>query len=248
MKDEQHLFIDELVALSKLYQTVKEILILTENMVVDQAIYLGPINELRNALDHVMRSFSLLGNDEKRAKAELAKVKEHLLRAGYDGYELIAIGQLDKVQNSPIATYDSDIISRVFPDYYTVYQKELRSIQRELAEIRADKTPEKIIDKAKDNDFDSYLKQIQRLVAINDDISHCIPELERAHEIKNGLKKNDRRWDLKKLAIIAVIAGILTVSGNTFVKSCVADQSKNSRSLPTENPTKPEAQTSPKEQ
>jgi hypothetical protein len=236
MNDEhQKLFIDDFVALSVLYQDVKDILILAENINNEQSLLLGPINELRNALDHVMRAFLNYNENPLKAKSEIPKIREHLLRAGYDGYEIIATTLIEKIQKSPIKEFETEIITKIFPDYFSKYKRELTAIIIALKDVRANKTPDKILEKTPNNDFNDYLVQIKNLLGISDTIFEYIPELQNAQSLKDSQKQDDRKWDLKKLSIVALFVAALALIGNSIVKSCVNDTSKQVNSLDSTN-------------
>lgn len=224
MNDEQQsLFIEEVVGLAVLYKDVKDILILAENIDTNQSLYLGPINELRNALDHTMRAFLSYQTDTTKARSEVSKIKEHLLRAGYDGYEIIATTFIQQIQDSPMSEFDTDIVTKIFPDYYNRYKQELVTIKIALKNVRANKTPENILGKVDSNDFSGYMTQVERLKEIHNTFFEYIPDLQAAQTTKEATKKEDKGWDLKKMIITIVLTTLFMFGANATVKSCVTD-------------------------
>lgn len=228
MKDEQESFITKIVALSGLYQDVKQILILAENINDGQSLYLGPINELRNALDHVMRAFFNYTSNPKDSNLEVSKIKEHLLRAGYDGYEIIATTLINQIQESPIKDFKTEAITNIFPEYYSKYQKELLEVKRGLADIRANKIPEKIIQKIESNDFKLYLTQINRLFEISDTINLKIPAIQNYYQIDNWVgyvDKLNNTYDIDLLTKIIPDYTKLRAEFNKLKKQDISDVS-----------------------
>lgn len=57
MDELANIHFSKLDELRGLYIQVKECILLAENFDPDHSVYLSPVNELRNALDHIMRSF-----------------------------------------------------------------------------------------------------------------------------------------------------------------------------------------------
>lgn len=90
--EDRALIVDKLRELTELYLVVKEIIIYFEEVNPEQKSDIQPINELRNAFDHLMRCFSKwLGidkNQEHKSSAyistHLSKSFGHVYRAGYD--------------------------------------------------------------------------------------------------------------------------------------------------------------------
>lgn len=127
-------FFDKLNDIKDLYVEVKEAIILAENFDGDHDVYLSPLNELRNTLDHIMRC--LIYPD--KLDDEFNEAKEHLYRAGYDAYEVLAINVGSAIVKS-IEKYDAEIITAIFPTYYTEVKPALLDVKEELADTRAHK-------------------------------------------------------------------------------------------------------------
>ena len=90
---------------------------------------------------------------------------------------------INQIQESPIKDFKAETITKVFPEYYSKYQKELTEIKRALADIRANKIPEKVIQQLENNDFKSYLTQIERLIEISDAINANIVAIQNFYKI-----------------------------------------------------------------
>jgi hypothetical protein len=159
-------FKSELTDINSLYKKVKEVLILAEN--IDGKILVAPLNELRNALDHIMRlTTTFLENPDSipATSKEFPKIKEHFLRAGYDGYELMALTLIDNIQSSGIVEFDQSEILQFYPTY-TKDKTTILGIKKRLQEIRANKQPDNVEKWSPDNDFEKYLADINILAGI----------------------------------------------------------------------------------
>jgi hypothetical protein len=190
-KDDLETFKDELLPIIKLYGKIKEALILAENVGEGLRILVAPLNELRNALDHVMRAIDIFyfgTTDLAEALKELPKIKEHLLRAGYDGYELIALTLIDHIQQSNLKNYTPELISKIYPHYYED-ENVVAKIKQALQEIRSNKKSENVEKWLPGNDFDKYLSNIDFLHQINENINNSILSLQK---LKNDKEEFDR--------------------------------------------------------
>jgi len=91
-------FLRKLDYLYDLYIQSREAIALLENYDREKKSYIGPHNEFRNALDHIMRMIEKK-DDEISCNEEFKGTESHLLRAGYDAYELICIN--NRFQKKP---------------------------------------------------------------------------------------------------------------------------------------------------
>ena len=189
-----------LCEIKDLYVEVKEAIILAENFDRDHDIYVSPLNELRNTLDHVMRSI----NNPEKIDQEFIEAKEHLNRAGYDAYEVLAVNIGSKIVRI-IERYDIKIIAAIFPDYFTAIKKNLIEIKIDLAKIRAKRSTTSIGIAS----FTPYKDKMAELIYQLEMCEAHIPDLQ--HE-KN---KSNFRTFLK--LIIGFIGGIVVaVLGSYF--------------------------------
>ena len=188
---------ERLLSVKKLYISAKEILAIAENLDPNQNTFLGPINEFRNVLDHLIRS---IDTDEHKQDYEINEAKEHLYRAGYDCYELV-VSFLGQSINSLTSKYDSEIISTIFPKYYSEIKPELLKLQIQLAKIRSEKT---IDPNTKEKSFDEYILIMTQLIEFKKLIDAMIPEFENEKAKK---KANSRKKVVNDVLVKAVIAG-----------------------------------------
>lgn len=201
-------FYKNLLEVNCLYTEVKDIIILAEQLDPKNQIYLAPLNELRNALDHLMRS---LHENEDPAK-EFNEAKEHIYRAGYDAYELLNINLAEGIVEC-VEGYDTEIISIVFPGYYTNIKPALIDIQVELADTRAHKRTDPV---SGIKTFTPYQAKVKTLYH---HLKHCqehVPSL--AKEKRRRTKRKNKNF------VIWIVATILTL----IAASYIYDSIKNS--------------------
>ncbi len=125
----------ELQTLSHTYLKVKEVVLLAENLVPENAIVATSINELRNALDHIFKCYL----ENSSPDHNIDKAKGHILRAGFDAYELIALSLYEKIEIL-LKNYTSHMISIVLPNYFTEILPTINEIQMDLSLIRSRKS------------------------------------------------------------------------------------------------------------
>ena len=165
---------------SILYNKVKIIIIVSENF--SDKMYIAPVNELRNSLDHIAKAIS----DEKNAEYEINKAKEHLLRAGYDCWELLSIDFVKDITDR-LNKYDAETIAAVFPQYYTDVKPELVNIREQLINVRLSSEKYQF-------DIDTLLLKIEELQKIKSAVEKQVPLLE------NYFKNRKRNWFKKEQA------------------------------------------------
>lgn len=163
-------FAERFSEIVEIYREVKAIMILAENVDEQKDAYLGPVNEIRNTLDHITRSFS----DSEHFELEFSEAKEHLYRAGYDAYEILAVNLADKIGLS-FQCYTPEIISNVYPNYFKEIRPVLLDLKVKLAEARSKKT---INSEIGIKCFEIYNTSIRELVRLSKITDMLIPDLE----------------------------------------------------------------------
>lgn len=186
--------------LAPLYLRVKKVIIQAENFDPLKYTYIAPINELRNTLDHVMKG--ALCNNSTDLKDDFVEAKVHLHRAGYDVYEIFAsnlgLGIVKSVEK-----YSSEVISRVFPQYFTDIQPIIIEVQKELSDVRSKKN---IDGNGHIDSFEVYEKNIDNLIDIYKTIQSYIPILERESKRSYFKSIGSHTTDIIIGVIIAIIA------------------------------------------
>jgi len=159
---------NQILKLAELYKEVKSVITLCEKYDPQQKLALGPLNELRNALDHIFRAFDPVEIDEK----QFGKVANHLKRAAFDAYDALAIvlfAEISEIESN----YSAKVISKICPKYYEEYHSEITKLNKILAEDKSNR-PE-----LKEKYFDKVNESIEKAIHIYDDIKSKIPAFER---------------------------------------------------------------------
>jgi len=201
-KQIEEVFFKRLLDIKHLHDKVKSAIILAENFDPKREYSVDVVNELRNALAHI---FDAIVYDEKIIEDQMKSVESHIVRAGYDAYEILASNICIKISNT-MNKYSSISISSLFPEYYSIIKKAITKIQVDIGDLRA---------KRKDIDltFDTYLKNIEILINYQDQVNEMIPELEKYQSEET--RKSIINWVVG--GIIAIIIAIVSfVAGKYF--------------------------------
>ena len=198
MNQESHnvLFYTKLSGIQPLYNKVKSAIILSENFDPDREYYVASANQMRSALDHIFKAMS---DDEKTMDYEIKEVKEHLDRAGYDAYEVLA-SNISLNISYLMVKYSASVISHIFPEYYKEIKPSINTIQLEIGKLRTDKKEDV------DMQFDKYMQRIENLIEFEDRVYVMIPAMEE-------YKKYEKRKNLKYWALTILIAVIFLLIG-----------------------------------
>jgi hypothetical protein len=192
---------DNFQELLKYYAIAKKHLIYSEN--VSQRTSIGVVNELRNALDHMIRAFA--SKDHK----EFDKAIRHLKRAAYDSCELISIEFSLKIDEK-LKNYDFEIVSQVLPDYYSAIYPRLIIIQQEIAREREHN--DEIFNQGNADALETYTNLYTELIDIDLKISHAILGMDKAQRtLKRQQGKINRKNILINIAVGIISALITTI-------------------------------------
>ncbi len=193
MKNKLYCF-DKLEELFSLYEKVRQAVVLSENFNKERKIHIAPINQMRSALDHIFKAINSVDKIET-CDYELKEAKEHLDRAGYDAFELLAanisISIVEKLNK-----YNTKTITEVFPYYFTDIKPKLTDIKNIVAMLRSDKK----IDSEKS--FSAYFDQISILINIDKKVDTIIPSLDEFEKKKK--KEKFKTW------IISIVSSIIS--------------------------------------
>lgn len=185
---------DNMKVLFNFYLKIKKVMLLSEEIIEDFPI--APVNELRNALDHIMRSYTD-GLEEEEIDYQFTEAKEHIFRAGYDAFEIIIGYRITQIHEN-IKSYSISAISEGFPDYHKKIAKEITEIQVLMSTIRAEK--------GKSDGFELFNQfdiAFERMETIYNEVNLSIPQI-------NAISKKE--WRNKIIRIIgAILLVILSV-------------------------------------
>ena len=196
-KSQEVLFYRKLSEVRELYEKVKYAIILSENFDPEREYYVASANQMRSALDHI---FNAMDGDEKTMTYELKEAEEHLDRAGYDTYELLASNLCLSI-TSKMKRYSPHVISHIFPDYYRNIKPTINNIKVEIGKLRKDKK----IDI--DFSFDKYAQNVASLIEFDEQIDKMIPAMEEHNNYEK--RKNWIYWAITLLiAIVSLLIGL----------------------------------------
>ena len=162
----------------------------------DQKYLITSVNELRNALDHIMRAV----NNPESLEINFEKTKGHLYRAGYDAYEILAVSKLNEIIDIK-KQFSYNAIIEGYPKYHNDVIPMINKAKNELAYGRANKKIDTDLgidaDKEKKhfNEFELIVKSLTSLV---DDIINHIGGIKEAQD-------NHRRRNIKNIILISLL-------------------------------------------
>lgn len=205
--------VEKLKDLTELYIVVKELIIYFEEVNPEQKSDIQPINELRNAFDHLMRVVAVwLSISERDDSSEyiithLNKSFGHVYRAGYDTIDFLAL-TIKGLIFETIKGYKSKHITVAIPDYYPVIRPDIEDINKNIAKFRAQKD----VSENNANHLISYIKSVKNIVTYYQEILKAIPaldelenEAQKDKELKEKLYQKSNFYDWAKRLIIGFI-------------------------------------------
>lgn len=184
--EEAVVFYTKLNQLLEEYAEVKESIILAEKFDPEERVYIAPLNELRSAFDHIMRACHKPSEVEK----QFEEAQSHIRRAGYDAYELFSVSIITN-QINIVKKYDSNVIAKIFPEYYTEVKPTINRIKEQISSIRAHN---KMISTINHTHFAEYFGNSKKLIEISNLISMKIPGLEEYSRDYRAEKSLSARW------------------------------------------------------
>lgn len=184
----------------ELYFVVKEVIIYFEEINPEQKSDIQPINELRNAFDHLMRVVAVWLNIKEKTEpndyiiTHLDKSFGHVYRAGYDTVDFLTL-TLKELIYSELSGYSVRTIQEVIPNYYSEIRPSIYELNDEVTKYRS----EKDVANTDARHLIEYIRDVKKIVEYHKGITKKIPtldELERKHraettntEIKDWLKR-----------------------------------------------------------
>ena len=188
----EEVFYTKLKELYPRYERVRNIMIAVEQCDKNKEAFLSPMNEMRNALDHVFKAIKYYTEDTEQFEHELREIKEHLGRAGYDIFDLYATNLGIEIKEK-LNQFNIDTINAVIPDYYPIIKPDISDIEKRISECRG------LRDINNDKYFESYWENITKLDTHNNNIDRLIPALIEHRERKEKEKQEQQKAEQKKL-------------------------------------------------
>jgi hypothetical protein len=189
----------DLSGLIDLYEQTKLAVLFAESFSPKKAFPVASLNEIRSTLDHLIKASC--HPEGKDRDYEMNEAREHLNRAGYDAYE-IASSNLGLDIHDMLKPFTLDIVTSVFPEYYTEIKPELTRIKSTIAEIRKRKNDNS---KVPSEFFKPYSIELNKLIEFKQRTESMIPSL---MEVKRR-QKNRNFIKVLRYILIAMISTIL---------------------------------------
>ncbi|MDL2222747.1 hypothetical protein LJB98_01450 [Bacteroidales bacterium OttesenSCG-928-M11] len=204
-EEEKDVFFSRILQLSVIYKRAKHLMLLSEYYNSKRGIVVTTMNELRGALDHIMRSLS----DKTKLEPELFKAEGHLYRAIYDACEVIILDRLQYIEEFKNSVSFSSL-EEAYPEYYTKTLPYLTKIKRDLVDTRETQLTKERIDK--------YENTVSELIEICDELDKItlkiIPREKKISYVFPGL--------LGASAIIFALLNMFWNNGIAFVEILIS--------------------------
>ncbi|MGB2728173.1 MAG: hypothetical protein WBD09_06820 [Halobacteriota archaeon] len=200
--------IKKLEEITTLYATVKKWMLYAEEIHPEKKTFIQPINEIKNAFDHLMRIFAskleLKSADDSYITINLDKAFAHIYRAAYDLLDYISIYLRKKISDE-INGISPEALTTIFPEYYKEIKPYVESKSSEISNLRANKD----IGDPNTDDLQKYVEIIETIKSLLDKILEIKPSLI-DYEVKK--KKEVRKSKFLEILIyiaIAIVSGVI---------------------------------------
>jgi len=211
----------------KVHNCAKLVILTAEGEDPENPAYLQPMQEQRNALEHIIRARGVeagvvtpelampgfpegLTADQVRHAANIYCVKNyekalgHEYRAFFDAADLFCILISEKV-TSLMDDFTPDVVSTVFPDYYSVYWPKILGVKRAVSKIREHKDVGK---GDTEPDIINYIGRLDELLEIEEKVVQNVPTVADAHR---GWRFRTYAWPLL-IGAVCVLFGAWVAS------------------------------------
>jgi hypothetical protein len=212
-----------------IHEYTKRLTILGEEFGKDFLGFYQPLNELKNAYEHIIRAKSQeLGlrvlktetdlTEKEYVLSNIRKAMAHEYRAFFDTADYLSVVVRDKIIKILIP-YSPIVISTAIPEYYKEYRSRIDEITYDIAEYRGMKDIGKI--EITLPTVEKYANACEELINIYRSINKKMNVL---LEVKEGLhqeKEAERKRELKVKIAIAATCLIIGVSITLLIKMFV---------------------------
>ena len=196
------------------YGILKDLALYAEEL--NSESFLPPINEIRDAFDHLMRMYSVLfglrDGDSEYIKENLDAVFRHVYRASFDYLDYIRIYQKDYIHRR-LEGISQQTIVNLFPEYYREILPEIESCLEDIPLYKASKDIGKpdmeTVERyhAKVLKMRDYCAQINKMApALIEAESKLRGEAEQRERKESGIRRAET-WKYLLFTIIGAIVG-----------------------------------------
>lgn len=197
-----------------LYNYVKNLYALCEEVDPELNTNLQPLNEFRAALDHLMRISAIVNLEEYSeydAVEESKSLYGHLKRAYFDICDMVTIHYRNRIVDI-LSKYEKDEIQSAIPSYYSGIRPELEAASENIAIFRTENRFSK-----NRNDIEEYYQLIEKLGEYYNTVLHAEPSLmdlkaERLKKENKELKK-----EKKDKIIIPIVCAVIGAVGGAVL-------------------------------
>jgi len=201
------------------YGILKDLALYAEEL--NSESFLPPINEIRDAFDHLMRMYSVLfgirDGDGEYIKENLDAVFRHVYRAAFDYLDYIRIYQKDYMHQR-LEGISQQTIVNLFPEYYREILPEIESCLEDIPLYKASKD----IGKPDMETVERYHAKVLKLRDYCAQINKMAPALiEAESKLRGEAEQRERKesellkveaWKYLLFTIIGTIVGGIAVA------------------------------------
>lgn len=189
-----------------LYNVVKDLYALCEEVDPELNTNLQPLNEFRAALDHLMRICAINHLDEYKEQNAVDESKSlygHLKRAFFDICDLLTLHYRNKIIDL-LKVYDKEDIQCAIPTYYSEIRPFVETAAKEISDVRTGSRFGK-----GDNFIDAYYSIIEKLGGYYKTVVEADPSLIELNERRIKKEKKNRIIQI----VIPVVSIAVAVTG-----------------------------------
>ena len=167
--------VELLKTVTELYYIDKKLMLYAEELNKYET-FIPPINEIRDAFDHLMRAFAvkfeLITENDNYVATNLNKTFSHVYRATFDLLDYISIYQRELI-TTKLDGISKETLANVYLRYYEQIVPDIESLSSRIPDIREHKD----IGNPNLDDIKSYVKLIEKVKSHISDINTMLPVL-----------------------------------------------------------------------
>jgi len=195
--------------ITKLYLEVRKLMLYADEIHPEKKTFIPPINEIRNAFDHLMRVFAVklelkTASEEDYINNNLDRVFGHVYRAAFDLLDYISICLRDKFLDE-IDGISTEALNAVFPEYYQKIRPDIEKASTDISDIRSKKD----IGDPKIGDVIKYAEIIERLKSHLNKILEIKPSLIEYEDRKKKEVRKSKFFEILIYIAIAIVSGVM---------------------------------------
>jgi hypothetical protein len=199
----------QLKEITELYMITKDLILYSEEL-NNLESFMPPINEIKDAYDHIMRvtavKFSLNDRqDGEYVKRNLEKVFSHIYRATFELFDYIRIYQKDAIDKK-LSDVSKDAFVDVFPDYYRTIKPRLEELINQIPIYKKDKDigdPNLTVVKK----YHAAIMEIRGYIQMIDSLKSSLVE----YDVKRRDEQLKSNWTTFILLVVSAAIGGLIV-------------------------------------